>query len=209
MCSAQDSWISSQEPWTAFAQGCLDSCSGWIMLSSDTLVPATIGRKVTTPNVRHYTEGAKLFDSLLDVVRKEAECSNCFQRSLLCSSLRGGTGSDMGRLLISRVREEYRDHIIETFSIISSPKVSDSVVQPYYAVLSFYQLVENGTSTCCWSTRSCTHRFSHSETRDSNIRTLGQIRVRFDFWVHGIHLIPVSCVALCSTTFLFLSVRQR
>ena len=31
----------------------------------------------------------------------------------------------------------------------------------------------------------------------------------FDFWVHGIHLIPVSCVALCSTTFLFFSVRQR
>ena len=30
-----------------------------------------------------------------------------------------------------------------TFSIIPSPKVSDTVVEPYNAVLSFHQLVEN------------------------------------------------------------------
>merc|ERR1719387_1572730 len=32
---------------------------------------------------------------------------------------------------------------METFSIIPSPKVSDTVVEPYNAVLSFHQLVEN------------------------------------------------------------------
>merc|ERR1712064_93654 len=31
----------------------------------------------------------------------------------------------------------------ETFSVIPSPKVSDTVVEPYNAVLSFHQLVEN------------------------------------------------------------------
>ncbi|CAK0812994.1 unnamed protein product [Prorocentrum cordatum] len=46
----------------------------------------------------------------------------------------------MGTLLISKVREEYPDRIMETFSIIPSPKVSDTVVEPYNAVLSFHQL---------------------------------------------------------------------
>ena len=32
---------------------------------------------------------------------------------------------------------------METFSVIPSPKVSDTVVEPYNAVLSFHQLVEN------------------------------------------------------------------
>jgi tubulin beta len=49
----------------------------------------------------------------------------------------------MGTLLISKVREEYPDRIMETFSVIPSPKVSDTVVEPYNAVLSFHQLVEN------------------------------------------------------------------
>jgi len=91
----------------------------------------------------HYTEGAELIDSVLDVVRKEAEGCDCLQGFQLCHSLGGGTGAGMGTLLISKVREEYPDRIMETFSIIPSPKVSDTVVEPYNAVLSFHQLVEN------------------------------------------------------------------
>eukprot|EP00811_Abedinium_folium_P006131 NODE_15643_length_1039_cov_3.230263.p1 GENE.NODE_15643_length_1039_cov_3.230263~~NODE_15643_length_1039_cov_3.230263.p1 ORF type:complete len:307 (-),score=62.06 NODE_15643_length_1039_cov_3.230263:118-1005(-) len=49
----------------------------------------------------------------------------------------------MGTLLISKIREEYPDRIIETFSVTPSPKVSDIVVEPYNAVLSIHQLVEN------------------------------------------------------------------
>eukprot|EP00913_Durusdinium_trenchii_P025057 g23521.t1 len=48
-----------------------------------------------------------------------------------------------GAELIDSVREEYPDRIMETFSVIPSPKVSDTVVEPYNAVLSFHQLVEN------------------------------------------------------------------
>merc|ERR1711912_14039 len=91
----------------------------------------------------HYTEGAELIDSVLDVVRKEAEGCDCLQGFQLCHSLGGGTGSGMGTLLISKVREEYPDRIMETFSVVPSPKVSDTVVEPYNAVLSFHQLVEN------------------------------------------------------------------
>ena len=63
----------------------------------------------------HYTEGAELIDSVLDVVRKEAEGCDCLQGFQLCHSLGGGTGAGMGTLLISKVREEYPDRIMETF----------------------------------------------------------------------------------------------
>merc|ERR1712066_1199397 len=91
----------------------------------------------------HYTEGAELIDSVLDVVRKEAEGCDCLQGFQLVHSLGGGTGSGMGTLLVSKVREEYPDRIMSTYSVIPSPKVSDTVVEPYNATLSVHQLVEN------------------------------------------------------------------
>mmetsp|Transcript_114 Transcript_114/g.191 ORF Transcript_114/g.191 Transcript_114/m.191 type:complete len:452 (+) Transcript_114:77-1432(+) len=91
----------------------------------------------------HYTEGAELIDSILDVVRKEAEGCDCLQGFQLTHSLGGGTGSGMGTLLVSKIREEYPDRMMCTFSVFPSPKVSDTVVEPYNAVLSFHQLVEN------------------------------------------------------------------
>uniref|UniRef100_A0AAR2J0Q1 Tubulin beta chain n=1 Tax=Pygocentrus nattereri TaxID=42514 RepID=A0AAR2J0Q1_PYGNA len=97
----------------------------------------------------HYTEGAELVDSVLDVVRKEAESCDCLQGFQLTHSLGGGTGSGMGTLLISKIREEYPDRIMNTFSVVPSPKVSDTVVEPYNATLSVHQLVENTDETYC------------------------------------------------------------
>ncbi|CAD7088696.1 unnamed protein product [Hermetia illucens] len=54
----------------------------------------------------HYTEGAELVDAVLDVVRKECENCDCLQGFQLTHSLGGGTGSGMGTLLISKIREE-------------------------------------------------------------------------------------------------------
>ena len=115
----------------------------------------------------HYTEGAELVDSVLDVVRKEAESCDCLQVIInvflidmtsvttiiflqgfqLTHSLGGGTGSGMGTLLISKIREEYPDRIMNTYSVVPSPKVSDTVVEPYNATLSVHQLVENTDET--------------------------------------------------------------
>ena len=77
----------------------------------------------------HYTEGAELVDSVLDVVRKEAESCDCLQGFQLTHSLGGGTGSGMGTLLISKIREEYPDRIMNTFSVVPSPKVCN----PYFS----------------------------------------------------------------------------
>jgi len=97
----------------------------------------------------HYTEGAELVDSVLDVVRKETENSDCLQGFQITHSLGGGTGSGMGTLLISKIREEFPDRMMCTFSVVPSPKVSDTVVEPYNATLSVHQLVENSDETFC------------------------------------------------------------
>ena len=101
----------------------------------------------------------------MEVLRKEAEHCDCLQglwlqfRMMfdqnvylgfqLTHSLGGGTGSGMGTLLISRIREEYPDRIMTSFSVFPSPKVSDTVVEPYNATLSVHQLVENTDETFC------------------------------------------------------------
>ena len=55
----------------------------------------------------------------------------------------GGTVSVMESLLISKIKEEYQDRIIEAFSVFPSPKVSDTVVEPYNATLSIHLLVDS------------------------------------------------------------------
>ncbi|CAK5080137.1 unnamed protein product [Meloidogyne enterolobii] len=97
----------------------------------------------------HYTEGAELVDNVLDVVRKEAEGCDCLQGFQMTHSLGGGTGSGMGTLLIAKIREEYPDRIMSSFSIVPSPKVSDTVVEPYNATLTLHQLIENTDATYC------------------------------------------------------------
>jgi tubulin beta len=97
----------------------------------------------------HYTEGAELIDAVLDVVRKEAESCECLQGFQIAQSLGGGTGSGMGTLLLSKIREEFPDRMMCTFSVAPSPKVSDTVVEPYNATLSMHQLVENADEVMC------------------------------------------------------------
>merc|ERR1711892_1453260 len=87
----------------------------------------------------HYTEGAELVESVLDIVRKEADSCDCLQGFQLPHSLGGGTGPGMGTLLISKIREEYPDRIMNTYT----------VVEPYNATLSVHQLVENTDETYC------------------------------------------------------------
>merc|ERR1712045_404424 len=77
------------------------------------------------------------------------EGCDCLQGFQLTHSLGGGTGSGMGTLLISKLREEYPDRIMNTYSAVPSPKVSDTVVEPYNATLSVHQLVENTDETFC------------------------------------------------------------
>jgi tubulin beta len=97
----------------------------------------------------YYTEGQELCEGIMDVVRKEAESSDALQGFQLVHSLGGGTGSGLGTLLLNKLREEYPDRILSTYSIVPSPKVSDTVVEPYNCVLSVHQLVESADEVFC------------------------------------------------------------
>lgn len=51
--------------------------------------------------------------------------------------------------MISKIREEFPDRMMCTFSVVPSPKVSLTVVEPYNATLSVHQLVENADEVMC------------------------------------------------------------
>jgi len=95
-----------------------------------------------------YSEGAEMMDSLLDKVRKEAEQAESLQGFQMCHSIGGGTGSGMGSMLVQKLHEEYSDRVVESFSVVPSPKISDSVCEPYNAVLSFNQLLDHSGISC-------------------------------------------------------------
>ncbi|KAF9793930.1 hypothetical protein SFRURICE_000447 [Spodoptera frugiperda] len=88
-------------------------------------------------------------DSDLQLERIQVYYNEAADGFQLTHSLGGGTGSGLGTLLLSKLREEYPDRIVNTFSVMPSPKVSDTVVEPYNATLSVHQLVENTDETFC------------------------------------------------------------
>lgn len=92
--------------------------------------------------IGHYTEGAEICDAVLEILRRKAEGCDCMQGFQMVHSLGGGTGSGLGCLLLSKIREEYPDRIICTFSVMPSPKVSDTVVEPYNATISVQYLID-------------------------------------------------------------------
>jgi len=91
----------------------------------------------------YYTEGAEMVDSILEIVRRQVETCDALQGFQLIHSLGGGTGSGLGTLLLSKIREEAPDRMLATFSILPSPKVSETVVEPYNCILSAHQLIDN------------------------------------------------------------------
>ncbi|KAJ2451736.1 hypothetical protein EV183_003393 [Coemansia sp. RSA 2336] len=96
-----------------------------------------------------YTEGAELLDEVLDNLRHDVEACDLLSGFQLCHSIGGGTGSGMGSLLLQKIREEYPDRMVSTFTVLPSPQSSDTVIEPYNSVLSIHHLVENSDMTFC------------------------------------------------------------
>ncbi|POW01298.1 hypothetical protein PSHT_12594 [Puccinia striiformis] len=94
-----------------------------------------------------YTEGAELVESVMEVVRHETERCEVLQGFQILHSLGGGTGSGLGTLIMGKLKEEFPDRMMNSWSILPSPKVSDTVVEPYNATLCFHQLVETSDLT--------------------------------------------------------------
>ncbi|KAJ1719816.1 structural constituent of cytoskeleton [Coemansia erecta] len=96
-----------------------------------------------------YTEGAELLDNVLDVMRREIEACELLSGFQVCHSIGGGTGSGMGSLMLQKIREEYPDRMLSTFTVMPSADVSDTVVEPYNSVLTLHHLLENSDMTFC------------------------------------------------------------
>merc|ERR1712100_387918 len=70
----------------------------------------------------HYTEGAELIDEVMDVGCCEVEDCDTLQGFQVTQSLGGGTGSGMGTLMISKIREEYPDRMMLTYWCSPRPR---------------------------------------------------------------------------------------
>jgi tubulin beta len=115
----------------------------------DNFVLGHIGTGIGNWAKGHYGDCDELVDAVLDVVRREAEGCDHLQGFQFTHSLGGGTGSGLSTRLISKVREEFPDRIMATYSVVPTPEVSVSVTEPYSAILSINQLIENSDETFC------------------------------------------------------------
>jgi tubulin beta len=90
----------------------------------------------------YYTEGQEIANSIMDVVRREAETCDVLHAFQLVHSLGGGTGSGLGTHLLNKLRDEFPERIQTMYSVFPSPGMSDTVVEAYNATLSVHQMVE-------------------------------------------------------------------
>lgn len=96
----------------------------------------------------YYTEGSEISERVMDAIRREVENTDHFQGFQLTHSLGGGTGSGLGSLLLSQIKDEYNDRILASHSVFPSWD-SDTVVEPYNSVLALAQLSEFTDETFC------------------------------------------------------------
>ena len=76
-------------------------------------------------------------------------------------SLSGGTGGGMSALLMTKLKEEYPERILKTYSVMPSPLMSDVVVEPYNAMLSLSKSIEYTDQTFCIDNRALHHICTH------------------------------------------------
>ncbi len=85
--------------------------------------------------IGHYTEGAGIALDVMDVVRKETEGCDCLQGFQLCHSLGGGTGSGMGTLLLSQLRDEFPGRIVGCLSFHNYLRIAPSLSFRLFLIL--------------------------------------------------------------------------
>ena len=94
-------------------------------------------------------------DEVMDTIRKEVENTDFAQGIKMLHSLGGGTGSGLGTLLVSRIRDDYPDITVCTYSICPYISVTSSVVEPYNAVFALHELLDNADQTFIIQNEAC------------------------------------------------------
>ena len=93
-----------------------------------------------------YTNGQEIVDDVIDAMRRTVERCDCLQGFQLVGSTGGGTGSGLGSLLLTKIRDEYPDRMIATFTVFPG-RVSDTVVEPYNTLLTTNTLINNSDAS--------------------------------------------------------------
>ncbi|VDM18775.1 unnamed protein product [Hydatigera taeniaeformis] len=96
----------------------------------------------------HYTVGKEMVDTILDRVRKMADCCTGMQGFLVFHSFGGGSGSGFTSLLMERLSVDYGKKSKLEFAIYPAPQIATAVVEPYNAILCTHTTLEH--SDCCF-----------------------------------------------------------
>lgn len=98
----------------------------------------------------YLTEGACLLQKALDVIRVEAEACDSIQQFQIIHSIGGGCGSGTTSLLLMKLRDEYKDQIIQNYTIFPSQGYLNGPFEVYNAVLGLRRLIEYPSNVICF-----------------------------------------------------------
>jgi tubulin beta len=88
----------------------------------------------------HHGLGPQVLDRVMTAVEAQVGHSASLQGFVVVHALGGGTGSGLGSLLLRKLREQYPDKIVATFSVlpslVASPDASNHPAEPVNAALS-------------------------------------------------------------------------
>jgi tubulin alpha len=90
----------------------------------------------------HYTIGKELLEVAHDRVRKLADLCSGLQGFLIYHAIGGGSGSGISCLLLDKLQQDFGKKTKMSFTIMPSPNISTSVVEPYNSVLSLHNMVD-------------------------------------------------------------------
>lgn len=93
--------------------------------------------------IGYSSMGGDFIESVLTAVNAEVALAEELGGFILTHSIGGGTGAGFGSLIVEKLRENYPKTPIMTFSIFPSPKISETVVEPYNALFAIQKLKEN------------------------------------------------------------------
>lgn len=91
-----------------------------------------------------YSIGEAIQEEIMDMIDREADGSDSLDGFVVCHSIAGGTGSGLGSYLLERVNDRFPKKLIQTYSVFPNlVEISDTVVQPYNALLTLKRLALN------------------------------------------------------------------
>ncbi len=97
----------------------------------------------------HYTEGAELLDKVMERISKEVERCESLDGFIISQSLGGGDGAGLGTLILQQLKKEYPDKTTATFSVFPYQQISETVIEPYNAILSINELIKYADLVFC------------------------------------------------------------